>query len=142
MVRVQVVGDREVAMAPVRRALARVPGVELLEGDPGVRPATDVDTVVIDRTLGTETTALGVLALAGEYPGASLLVLALHRGREYRWVHVRPHGTGFRVYDAGTAPLAAILAGSLAESGGDAASGRDPQRARHATVPAIPCSTA
>jgi hypothetical protein len=140
MVRVQVIGDRDVATAPVRRALARVPGVEILD-HPGSPRATDVDTVVIDRSLGPETTPEGVLALAAVYPGASLLVLALHRGSEYRWVHVRPHGTAFRVYDAGTGPLSAILAGSLGAPD-DAAPGRVPRDAHQATLPAIPCSTA
>jgi len=135
MVRVQVIGDRVVATEPLRRALAGVRGVELAAPPASGRP-TVVDTVVIDQSLGTANAPEGLRALAAVYPGASLLVLALHEGDEYRWVHVEPLEVAFRVVDAGTGPLSAILTSSLG------ATRHGHLVPRHATVPAIPCSTA
>lgn len=135
MVRVQVIGDRVVATEPLRMALARVRGVELV-ASPASPRTTVVDTVVIDQSLGTVSAPEGLRALAAQYPGASLLVLALLAGDEYRWVHVEPLETTFRVVDAGTGPLSSILRSSLGRTQ------RRHQVPRHATVPAIPCSTA
>ena len=135
MVRVQVVGDSVLATEPLRRALARVRGVQLVAPSASARP-TVVDTVVIDQSLGTANAPDGLREFAAMYPGASILVLALLAGDEYRWVHVEPLETAFHVVDAGTGQLTALLASSLG------ARRRGHQAWRHATVPAIPCSTA
>ena len=135
MVRVMVMGDHDLAMAPVRHALAGVAGVEMV-GCPAPTRTPAVDTIVIDQSMGPKRATEGMRALADQYPGASLLVIELQGGDEYRWVHIQPHGAVFRVYDAGTGPLSGILATSLAT----ARPGHD--AARHATAPAIPCSTA
>jgi hypothetical protein len=135
MVRVLVIGDHDVATAPVRQALAEVPGVEVV-----VRPLRarnpSVDTIVIDQTLGTRPAAEGLRALATLHPAATLLVIELLGGEDYRWVHLQPQGADFRVYDAGTGPLARVLATSLAPVS------VGPGPARHAMLPAMPCSTA
>jgi hypothetical protein len=135
MVRVLVIGDHDVTTAPVRHALARVTGVEVLDR-PVPRSEPEVDAVVIEGSLGSMRVAEGLQALVTLCPGASLVVVSLDQGDEYRWVHVQPHGAGFRVYDAGIGLLPAILVESL----GRADTGNAVKR--HATVPAIPCSMA
>ena len=135
MLRVLVIGDHDVATAPVRHALARVTGVEVVSR-PVPRSEPAVDAVVIEDSLGSMQDAEGLQALATLCPGASLVVVSLDHDSEYRWLHVQPHGTGFRVYDAGIGPLPVILAESLGRARTGNAVGA------HATVPAIPCSTA
>jgi len=113
MMRVLVVGDHDVAVTPLRRALGAVAGVQLIAQDALADPSA-VDAVVVEQSLDEPGGGSPLATLAGRFPNASLLFVALHRGDRYRWVHVRPLGAGFHVQDAGTDRLAAILAGSFA----------------------------
>jgi hypothetical protein len=136
MVRVLVVGEHAVALAPVRAALAVLPGVEPVSARPGSETGP-IDAVVMDQSLGAAPPG-GLDALAAAHPDASLVVVALQHGDRYRWLRVLPNGTSYTVCGAGTDTLRVILRDLLRELGTRDGHGGP----AHAMLPTMPRSIA
>jgi hypothetical protein len=133
MVSVLVVGSNDVALRPVRRALASLSSAELVRPDAA---RSEVGAVVLEESLGAEQAAGRVEELAAAFPRASLVVIALEAGDRYRWLHIRRHPAGYNVCGAGTDPLGTLLRSAL---GSAEPANRSPA---HGALAAMPCSTA
>jgi DNA-binding NarL/FixJ family response regulator len=135
MVRVLVVGDHAVALAPLRAALAALPGVEPVIARAGGMTGV-IDAVVLDQSLGDAPENGGLDELAAAHPDACLVVVALQHADRYRWLRVLPRGAGFAVRGAGTDTLRVIIRDLLRDLGPG-------ERDRvHATLPTMPRSIA
>jgi DNA-binding NarL/FixJ family response regulator len=133
MVRVLVIADHAVALAPVRRALAAFPDARLVTDDQTGQG--DVDVVVLDQSLGTSTTVDRLSTLAAAHPDALMVAIALQGRGRYRWIRMRLQEAGYGVRAAGTDRLSDIFGAIVGTADGDGASA-------HGAPPAIPRSTA